>query len=78
MASLPHMPIYEYGCDACSHRFEAWQKMSDAPPATCPSCGGAGVRRLISPSGFALKGSGWYVTDYARKGSETKSESSSS
>jgi putative FmdB family regulatory protein len=61
------MPIYEYGCDDCQTTFEAWQRMSDPPVNTCERCGGGKVRRLISSTSFALKGSGWYATDYARK-----------
>src|SRR5438093_1513134 len=63
------MPLYEYQCDACGHRFEIIQKMSDAPLETCPSCGGM-VRKLQSAPAFQFKGTGWYVTDYARKESE--------
>jgi putative FmdB family regulatory protein len=65
------MPLYEYQCDACAHRFEVIQKFSDAPLATCPKCGGA-VRKLLSSPAIQFKGSGWYITDYARAG---KSES---
>jgi predicted nucleic acid-binding Zn ribbon protein len=53
------------------------QKFSDSPIKKCPSCGGA-VRRLISRSSFQLKGSGWYVTDYGKKGSSGRSKDSSS
>lgn len=60
------MPLYEYQCDACGHRVETIQKFSDPPLETCPKCGGA-VRKLQSAPAFHLKGSGWYVTDYARK-----------
>jgi putative FmdB family regulatory protein len=61
------MPLYEYQCDACSHRFEVIQKFSDVPIETCPSCGGA-VKKLLSSPAIQFKGSGWYITDYARKG----------
>ena len=61
------MPLYEYQCDACAHRFEVIQKFSDAPIAVCPSCGGA-VRKLLSSPAIQFKGSGWYITDYARAG----------
>jgi putative FmdB family regulatory protein len=67
------MPLYEYECDACSHRFERIQKFSDPPVETCPSCGG-GVRKLLSSPAIQFKGSGWYITDYARKGRGEKSE----
>jgi len=60
------MPLYEYQCDACAHRFEAIQKFSDPPIATCPECGAA-VRKLQSAPAFQFKGSGWYITDYAKK-----------
>lgn len=62
------MPIYEYRCMKCNSEFEAMQRFSDAPLSTCPSCGGK-AKRLISRSSFQLKGSGWYLTDYAKKGS---------
>ena len=61
------MPLYEYACDACGKRFERIQKFSDPPVDTCPHCGAQQVRKLISAPGFQFKGSGWYVTDYARK-----------
>jgi putative FmdB family regulatory protein len=63
------MPFYEYECRACGHRFEEFQKITDKPVRTCPECGRRRVQRLISHTSFVLKGSGWYVTDYARKGS---------
>ena len=76
------MPIYEYKCLKCLNEFEAMQKFSDSPVKKCPSCGG-GVKRLISRSSFQLKGSGWYLTDYAKKSSpqdsiESKSATESS
>ena len=60
------MPLYEYACDACSHRFEIIRKFSDPPVEKCPVCGG-GVHKLQSAPAFHLKGSGWYITDYAKK-----------
>jgi len=60
------MPLYEYQCDACGHRFEVIQKFADPPVETCPLCGGA-VHKLQSAPAFQFKGTGWYVTDYARK-----------
>jgi putative FmdB family regulatory protein len=60
------VPIYEYQCDGCSHRFEVKQSIKDEPLSTCERCGKA-VRRLISSSGLMFKGSGWYVTDYSDK-----------
>ena len=74
------MPIYEYECKKCAHRFEVIQKVSDAPLKKCEKCKGK-AERLISSPAIQFKGSGWYVTDYARKGSgsdrEDKSSSSS-
>ena len=60
------MPLYEYQCDACGHTFEVIQKMSDAPPAKCPVCGGV-IHKMQSAPAFQFKGTGWYVTDYAKK-----------
>jgi putative FmdB family regulatory protein len=57
------MPIYEYACDACRNTFEVWQSINDKPLERCPACRAARARRLISTTTFALKGSGWYVTD---------------
>jgi putative FmdB family regulatory protein len=62
------MPIYEYECPKCGV-FEATQRITDVPLKRCPECRGK-VRKLISSTSFQLKGSGWYVTDYARKGGE--------
>jgi putative FmdB family regulatory protein len=61
------MPLYEYLCDQCGHRFEVIQKFSDAPIAVCPSCGGP-VQKLPSSPAIQFKGSGFYITDYARAG----------
>ena len=61
------MPLYEYECDNCQHRFEVIQKFSDAPPAACPKCGGP-VQKLASSPAIQFKGSGFYITDYARAG----------
>lgn len=58
------MPIYEYQCNACGHRFEKLQKLSADPIRDCPECAQAEVRKLISAAGFRLKGSGWYETDF--------------
>jgi putative FmdB family regulatory protein len=60
------VPLYEYECDDCGHRFEIIQKFSDPPSDACPKCGGR-VRKLQSAPAFHLKGSGWYITDYAKK-----------
>jgi putative FmdB family regulatory protein len=64
------MPIYEYECQQCHQTTEAMQKFSDSPLTECPSCSGT-LKKMISQSSFHLKGAGWYVTDYARKGSST-------
>ena len=61
------MPLYEYQCDACAHRFEVIQKYSDAPIDVCPKCGGA-VSKLLSSPAIQFKGSGFYLTDYGRAG----------
>ncbi len=60
------MPIYEYQCQKCG-TFEATQRITDKSLAKCPTCKGK-VKKLISNTSFQLKGTGWYVTDYARKG----------
>jgi putative FmdB family regulatory protein len=67
------MPLYEYECDACGHRFEAIQKFSDPPIEQCPKCGGH-VHKLIAAPAFQFKGSGWYITDYAKKDSSPASK----
>lgn len=80
------MPIYEYSCHGCGKKFEVRQKFADEPLTTHPDCGGE-VERLISAPSLHFKGTGWYVTDYAKSGaspsttgsnghSESKSESS--
>jgi putative FmdB family regulatory protein len=61
------MPIYEYQCKKCGCRMEVFQKFSDSPLTKCEQCNGK-VKKLISQSSFHLKGTGWYVTDYASKG----------
>lgn len=73
MVSFIFMPLYEYACESCGHRFEAIQRFSDPPIEACPKCG-AGVRKLVSSPAFQFKGSGWYVTDYARKTEAPKGE----
>jgi len=60
------MPLYEYECEKCGHRFEKIRKFSDPPLEVCPACGGS-VHKLQSAPAFHLKGSGWYITDYAKK-----------
>lgn len=71
------MPIYEYKCKKCGHRLEKIQMFSDKPLKKCPECGGP-LEKLISASSVQFKGSGWYVTDYAKKGSSTATSSASS
>jgi hypothetical protein len=73
------MPLYEYRCDHCGKHFDALQKFSDEPLTVHAECGSGPVERLISPPAFHFKGSGWYVTDYAKTGgnsSPAKTESS--
>jgi putative FmdB family regulatory protein len=65
------MPIYEYECEKCGHRFEKIQKFSDPPIEVCPKCGGA-VHKMQSAPAFQFKGTGWYVTDYAKSKTDTK------
>jgi len=62
------MPLYEYECEACRARFEVIRKFSDPVLEVCTHCGKGPVRRLQSSPAFQFKGSGWYITDYARKG----------
>jgi putative FmdB family regulatory protein len=62
------MPLYEYECGACGARFEQIQKFSDPPIEVCPNCGERKVQKLLSSPAIQFKGSGWYITDYARKG----------
>ena len=71
------MPLYEYRCEACEHQFEIIQKFSDAPIDVCPSCGQGPVVKLLSTPAIQFKGSGWYVTDYARAKKETSKGKSS-
>jgi putative FmdB family regulatory protein len=62
--------LYEYQCTSCNHRFERIRKFSDPPLTTCPECSGT-VEQLLSAPAVQFKGSGWYVTDYARKSSSS-------
>jgi putative FmdB family regulatory protein len=72
------MPLYEYHCESCGHRFEVIQKFSDDPVSVCPNCGKGPVVKLLSSPAIQFKGSGWYITDYARKDSGKSSGSSNS
>ncbi len=67
------MPLYEYECEKCGHRFEKIRKFSDPPVKTCPRCKGT-VKKLPSAPAIQFKGSGWYITDYARKSSPGSSD----
>ena len=73
------MPLYEYQCDECSHRFEIIRKFSDPPIEKCPSCGGT-IHKLQSAPAIQFKGAGFYITDYAKKEytAATKADSGSS
>lgn len=64
------MPTYVYGCDACGHQFERFQKFSDDPIRSCPECDSP-VRRIFQPAGIVFKGSGWHITDYKRSSNGT-------
>lgn len=70
------MPLYEYQCKKCHHRFERIQKFSDPHIKKCPDCGGP-VEQVLSAPAVQFKGSGWYVTDYAKKSSGSTASSSS-
>jgi putative FmdB family regulatory protein len=67
------MPIYEYVCQKCGHELEVMQKMSDKPLSKCPECKGK-LEKVFSQTSFQLKGSGWYVSDYARSGKAGKTD----
>jgi putative FmdB family regulatory protein len=80
------MPIYEYQCEACGHKFEKLQKLSDGPLKDCPACSESTLTKLVSAAAFRLKGGGWYETDFKTgkkkniiggSGDSSKSDSSS-
>jgi putative FmdB family regulatory protein len=72
------MPLYEYECKQCGHRFERIVQYSDPPEKVCPKCGGE-VEQMLSAPAVQFKGAGWYVTDYAKKsGGPAKSSSGES
>ena len=71
------MPLYEYECDECGRRFELIRKFSDPPVTNCTTCNGS-VRKLFSSPAIQFKGTGWYVTDYARKPSADQTASDKS
>jgi putative FmdB family regulatory protein len=64
------MPIYEFQCNACGHRFDELMRLSDPDPAACPACGAAQVQRRVTAPSFRLAGAGWYETDF--KGDKDK------
>jgi len=64
------MPLYEYECESCGHRFELIQRFADPPAERCVSCGKDPVHKLLSAPAIHFKGTGWYVTDYANKKSD--------
>lgn len=64
------MPIYEFECLSCGHRYDRLQKLSDPDPTDCPSCGAPHVKRAVTAAAFRLKGGGWYETDF--KGDKDK------
>ena len=68
------MPLYEYQCDSCDHRFERIRKLSDPPLDVCPDCGKSQVTKLVSSPAIQFKGSGFYITDYAKKNSPSETE----
>ena len=71
------MPIYEYRCEACGHKLEALQKLSDSPLTDCPVCGKSRLSKLVTAAGFQLKGSGWYATDFKGSGSKPAAKTDS-
>ena len=71
------MPLYEYQCEACTHRFEQIRRFSDPPLTSCPRCSGS-VRKLVSSPAIQFKGTGWYVTDYAKQDKKDRSDATDS
>ncbi len=71
------MPLYEYRCDNCGRTFEVIQKFSDPLAEHCPNCGKGPVHKLLSSPAIQFKGTGWYVTDYAKKDSVTATKAES-
>ncbi len=72
------MPIYEYECLSCGHKFQLLQRFTDKPPSSCPNCGAEGnIKKLVSETMFELKGSGWYATDYKNNNTLNKGASGS-
>ena len=72
------MPLYEFECEDCKTRFERIQKFADPNPDVCPACGKHQIRRMLSSPAIQFKGSGFYITDYAKKSSSEASSGSTS
>ena len=70
------MPIYEYKCKACDHKFDKLQRINDPAFTDCPDCGQPELRKLVSAAGFRLKGTGWYETDFKNSGKKPDSATS--
>ncbi|MFC5527117.1 FmdB family zinc ribbon protein [Rhodanobacter ginsengisoli] len=66
------MPIYEFECSSCGHRFDRLQKLSDTDPSICPACDAPHLRRMVSAPSFRLAGSGWYETDFKKEGDKKR------
>lgn len=66
------MPIYEFECSSCGHRFDHLQKLSDTDPSICPACDAPHLRRMVSAPSFRLAGSGWYETDFKKDGDKKR------
>ncbi|GLQ47185.1 regulatory protein, FmdB family [Dyella lipolytica] len=66
------MPIYEFQCSACGHRFDRLQKLSDPDPSVCPDCDAPQVQRQVSAPSFRLAGGGWYETDFKKDGDKKR------
>ncbi|MFC5435897.1 FmdB family zinc ribbon protein [Rhodanobacter umsongensis] len=66
------MPIYEFECSSCGHRFDRLQKLSDTDPSICPACDAPHLRRKVSAPSFRLAGSGWYETDFKKDGDKKR------
>jgi putative FmdB family regulatory protein len=66
------MPIYEFECSSCGHRFDRLQKLSDTDPSICPACDAPHLRRRVSAPSFRLAGSGWYETDFKKEGDKKR------
>ena len=69
------MPLYEYQCTSCGQRIEVLQRLGAAPPSHCPHCGGT-LEKMISAPALQFKGTGWYVTDYAKRSASADSKDS--